>query len=91
MQDNLIPLNRDEATEALKVPPHSIEAEQSVLGGLMLDNGAWDKVGDLVSDGDFYRRDHRLIFSAIKYLAEEGSPFDVVTLAEWLDKKRRAG
>jgi replicative DNA helicase len=86
MPDNLLPFTRDAATEALKVPPHSNEAEQSVLGGLMLDNGAWDKAGDLVVEEDFYRRDHRLIFRAVKHLAELGSPFDVVTLAEWLDK-----
>lgn len=76
-----------DATAALKVPPHSIEAEQAVLGGLMLDNGAWDKVADLVGEDDFYRRDHRLIFQAIRVLAEKGDPCDVVTLAEWLDKK----
>lgn len=87
MPDNLISFNRDEATEALKIPPHSLEAEQSVLGGLMLDNGTWDKVSDLVSEVDFYRRDHRLIFSAIKRLSELASPYDVVTLAEWLDKQ----
>ena len=87
MPDNLIPFNRDEATEALKVPPHSIEAEQSVLGGLMLDNGAWDDVSDRVGEADFYRRDHRLIFRAIRHLADHGSPFDAVTLAEWLDKQ----
>jgi replicative DNA helicase len=86
MQDSPIPINRDADTAALRVPPHSIEAEQSVLGGLMLDNSSWDKVGDEVSEGDFYRRDHRFIFRALKTLAEEGSPFDVVTLAEWLDK-----
>ena len=55
----------DAATEALKIAPQSIEAEQSVLGGLMLDNQAWDKVADLVVEEDFYRRDHRLIFRAI--------------------------
>ena len=71
----------------LKVPPHSIEAEQSVLGGLMLDNNAWERVLDLVSDGDFYRHDHRLIFRAISRLAERNQPFDVVTLAEQLDKE----
>jgi replicative DNA helicase len=87
MQDSPIPFNRDADTEALKVPPHSIEAEQSVLGGLMLDNSSWDKVADEVAEGDFYRRDHRLIFRAIKNLAEESAPFDVVTLAEWLDKQ----
>lgn len=87
MQDSPIPFNRDAETAALKVPPQSIEAEQSVLGGLMLDNTSWDKVADEIVEGDFYRRDHRLIFSAIKSLAEESSPFDVVTLAEWLDKQ----
>ncbi len=79
-------LARDPAEEALKVVPHSVEAEQAVLGGLLLDNGAWDKVGDLVSEDDFYRRDHRHIFRAIRRLAEEGNPFDAVTLAGTLDK-----
>ncbi len=87
MQDSPIPFNRDAETAALKVPPQSVEAEQSVLGGLMLDNSSWDKVADEISEGDFYRRDHRLIFRSIKSLAEESSPFDVVTLAEWLDKQ----
>jgi replicative DNA helicase len=76
-----------DATAAFKVPPHSIEAEQAVLGGLMLDNSAWDKVADMVAEDDFYRRDHRLIFHAIRLLAEKSDPCDVVTLAEWLDKK----
>jgi replicative DNA helicase len=70
--------------EALKVPPHSIEAEQAVLGGLMLDNGSWDHVADKVSEEDFYRREHRLIFRAISDLAERNDPFDVITLSEWL-------
>ena len=74
--------------ESLKVPPHSVPAEQSVLGGLMLDNDAWDQVADRVSDEDFYRRDHRLIFRAIRDLAENGKPLDVVTLAEKLEKTR---
>jgi replicative DNA helicase len=74
----------DAATEALRLPPHSIDAEQSVLGGLMLDNNAWDTAADRVSEADFYRRDHRLIFRAIHALAEKGSPFDAVTLSEWL-------
>jgi replicative DNA helicase len=71
-------------TDALKVPPHSIEAEQAVLGGLMLDNAAWDQVADRISEADFYRRDHRLIFRAIETLAESGQPMDAVTLSEWL-------
>lgn len=79
----------DEATEAFKIPPHSIEAEQSLLGGLMLDNASWDQVADMVSDDDFYRRDHRLIFQAVRDLAEESSPFDVVTLSEWLQKRNQ--
>jgi replicative DNA helicase len=69
------------------VPPHSIQAEQAVLGGLMLENGAWDQVADRVGQRDFYRREHQLIFQAIGALAERGKPFDVVTLAEELDHK----
>lgn len=72
------------ATEALRVPPHSLEAEQAVLGGLMLDNRAWEQVADLLSEEDFYRRDHRLLFRAIKQLAEDSQPIDVVTLSESL-------
>ncbi len=75
---------RDAATDALKVPPHSIEAEQSVLGGLMLDNEAWHQVSERLTEGDFYRRDHNEIFRAIEALANQGKPYDVVTLAEWL-------
>jgi len=77
----------DDATAALKIPPHSIEAEQAVLGGLMLDNNAWDRVADSISVQDFYRGDHRRIFEAIHSLADHGGPFDVVTLAEWLDER----
>jgi replicative DNA helicase len=65
--------------------PHSIDAEQSVLGGLMLDNAAWDEIGDKVCAEDFYRPEHRLIFSAIAALSEESTPFDVITLSEWLE------
>jgi replicative DNA helicase len=75
---------RDAATDALKIPPHSIEAEQSVLGGLMLDNEAWHQVSERVTEGDFYRRDHNEIFRAVEALANQGKPYDVVTLAEWL-------
>lgn len=70
----------------MKVPPYSVQAEQSVLGGLMLDNQTWDNVADRLGTEDFYRRDHQLIFSAIKALAERQSPFDVVTLSEVLEK-----
>ena len=75
------------AEQRLKVPPHSIEAEQSLLGGLMLDHQSWDKVADIVSERDFYRKDHRLIFSAIAALAEAASPCDVVTVSEHLGNR----
>ncbi len=75
----------DQAVESLKVPPHSIQAEQSVLGGLLLDNQTWDSVADKVVENDFYRRDHRLIFRSIAQLAEKQDPFDVVTLSEILE------
>ena len=78
----------------LKLPPHSLEAEQSVLGGLMIANDAWDKVADMVSDGDFYRPEHRLIFRRMAQLVEAGQPIDVVTLADALnhaDELDRAG
>lgn len=81
------PQQYDLETSALKVPPHSVEAEQSVLGGLMLDNNAWERILDQVSDGDFYRHDHRLIFRAVARLAERNSPFDVVTLSEQLEQE----
>ncbi|MFZ1387605.1 MAG: replicative DNA helicase [Thiolinea sp.] len=74
--------------ESLKIPPHSIEAEQSVLGGLMLDNEAWMVIGDKISETDFYRQDHRLIFRAIAYLASQQKPLDVITLSEWLKENR---
>ncbi|QFY43333.1 replicative DNA helicase [Candidatus Methylospira mobilis] len=76
----------DAQLDGLKVPPYSVHAEQSVLGGLMLDNQTWDTVADRVGEQDFYRRDHQLIFRAISTLAERQSPFDVVTLAEVLEK-----
>ncbi|MDH5359485.1 MAG: replicative DNA helicase [Gammaproteobacteria bacterium] len=82
-----VPEQYDAATEALKVPPHSIEAEQSVLGGLMLDNATWDQIADLLTEDDFYRRDHRLIYRAISELGEIGTPFDVITLSEWLGNR----
>jgi len=81
------PNTADVATESLKIAPQSIEAEQSVIGGLMLDKNAWDKIGDLVSEEDFYRRDHQLIFRAIASMSSKGEPCDVVTLSEWLNKQ----
>jgi replicative DNA helicase len=70
--------------DAVKVPPHSIEAEQSVLGGLMLDNRAWDQIADRVKESDFYRHDHRLIYRAMSKLSGQNSPLDVLTVAESL-------
>ncbi|MBK7518802.1 MAG: replicative DNA helicase [Gammaproteobacteria bacterium] len=72
---------------SLKVPPHSIEAEQSLLGGLMLSNEAWDRVMELVTEADFYRHEHRLIFAALAALAAASHPFDVITLSEYLNGK----
>ena len=76
----------DGAMDSLRVPPHNIHAEQSLLGGLMLDNSTWDRIADMVVEGDLYRREHRLIFRAIAKLAEGDQPFDVVTLAETLER-----
>jgi replicative DNA helicase len=77
--------SHDAETAALKIPPHSIEAEQAVLGGAFLDKEAWDKVVERVREEDFYRKDHRTIFRAISELSEEGEPYDIVTVAEWLE------
>ncbi len=71
----------------LRLPPHSIEAEQAVLGGLILNNAAWDTVSEQVVTDNFYRRDHRLIFVQIARLAEAGGPVDVVTLGESLNQE----
>lgn len=77
----------DAQTQALKVPPHSLEAEQAVLGGLMLDNQAWDRVAEQLVVEDFYRREHQLIFKAMAALSHERQPFDLITLSEWLEQK----
>lgn len=82
------PASYDEA--GLRVPPHSILAEQAVLGGLMLSTEAYDRVAGLLTAGDFYRRDHRLIYQAIEALAEAGSPYDAVTLGEWFEARGEA-
>jgi len=77
--------SNDAETTALKIPPHSIEAEQAVLGGAFLDEKAWDKVTGRVREEDFYRKDHRVIFRAISSLNNEGQAYDIVTVAEWLE------
>ncbi|MDO8374773.1 MAG: DnaB-like helicase N-terminal domain-containing protein, partial [Polaromonas sp.] len=65
---------------ALRIPPHSVEGESSVLGGLLLDNGAWDRVGDLLVDEDFYRYEHKLIYAAVGALINATKPADVITV-----------
>lgn len=81
----------DNEAEALRLPPHSLEAEQSVLGGLMLDGSAWDKIADRVRAEDFYRKDHQLIFGAIAELSAKSRPCDAVTLSEHLEKNAELG
>ena len=75
--------------DRLTLPPSSVQAEQALLGGLMLDNSAWDKVADLVTEADFYRPDHRLIFASIRALSERRQPFDAVTISEYPGEPRR--
>jgi len=83
-------LSRDDEVSRLRVPPHSVEAEQSVLGGLLLDNLAWDRAGDLLTDGDFYRHEHRLIYAAIGALVAQSKPADVITVFEQLQSLGKA-
>ncbi|MBV8501140.1 MAG: replicative DNA helicase [Paucibacter sp.] len=78
------PTPPDSDVARLRVPPHSVEAEQSVLGGLLIDNSAWDKAADLLTDSDFYRYEHKLIFAAVGKLVNAGKPADVVTVFEEL-------
>ncbi|MDK4680743.1 replicative DNA helicase [Kingella negevensis] len=83
--DNFNPSQSDDSeVRSLNLPPHSIEAEQSLLGGLMLENAAWDKVADLVVETDFYRHEHRLVFRAISNLINESRPADVITVQDEL-------
>ena len=77
------------AAESLRLPPHSLEAEQSLLGGLMLEPSAWDQIADVVGAHDFYRADHRLIFVAIGELTERDQPADAVTVKEHLERQGR--
>ncbi|RQP22087.1 replicative DNA helicase [Piscinibacter terrae] len=80
----------DDEVARLRIPPHSIEAEQSVLGGLLLDNSAWDKAGDLLNDSDFYRFEHRHIYAAIGGLINGNKPADVITVFEQLQSLGKA-
>src|SRR5690606_7783029 len=83
--DSRFETRADQRLDQLRIPPQSIEAEQAVLGGLMLAPESYDIVGDSISEHDFYRRDHQLIFRAIRELAEKSKPFDAVTLGEWFE------
>lgn len=76
----------DDELAQVKVPPHSLEAEQSVLGGLMLDNNAWDVVSEIVLDQHFYTGGHRMMYRTMQKLIDQGRPIDVVTLSEELDR-----
>ena len=77
---------------SFKIPPHSVEAEQAVLGGLMLDNQSWDRISELVREEDFYRSNHRRLFCVLAKMAAESQPMDVITVSEllksynWLDE-----
>ncbi|OCH44649.1 replicative DNA helicase [Vibrio cyclitrophicus] len=79
----------NDQVDAIKVPPHSLEAEQSVIGGLLLDNERWDTVAEKVVAKDFYSRPHRLIFEAVKDILEESSPLDLITLSEHLELREQ--
>ena len=84
------PPSPDREVAQLRIPPHSIEAESSVLGGLLLDNGAWDRVGDLLKDDNFYRYEHKLIYGAIGALINASKPADVITVFEHLQSQGKA-
>ena len=84
------PFDRDpEISGSLRTPPHSVEAEQAVIGGVLLDNRAWERIADRVAEQDFYRRDHRLVFGAIRTLLDANQPADAVTVAERLQAQRQ--
>lgn len=83
--DRLASLYADPRVDVLRVPPQSIEAEQAVLGGLMLSERAWPVVSDMLEEPDFYRREHQLMWRAIKELNEKRQPFDALTVADWFE------
>ena len=85
-----IKLSSDPQLDYLRVPPHSVEAEQSVLGGLLLDNAAFDRVTDVLNEDDFYRYDHKLIWQHIARLIALARPADVVTVNESLASAGKA-
>ena len=87
MAEVLAASNLSSRAQSLRQPPHSIDAEQSLLGGMMLDTRAWDQVADRVSEKDFYRADHKRLYAAIGELAERNQPPDAVTVAEHLQRQ----
>ncbi len=89
-QGSLPSASEDQEVAKLRTPPHSIEAESSVLGGLLLDNNAWDRVGDLLKEGDFYRYEHQAIYAAIGALINASKPADVITVFEQLKNQGKA-
>ncbi|MDR0260816.1 MAG: replicative DNA helicase, partial [Comamonas sp.] len=80
----------DKQVAQLRIPPHSIESESSVLGGLLLDNNAWDRVGDVLAEDNFYRHEHKLIFAAMASMINAGKPADVITVYEHLQSIGKA-
>ncbi|CAM3110252.1 replicative DNA helicase [Vibrio rarus] len=89
MVDQRTKKNQDSQVDAIKAPPHSLEAEQSVIGGLLLDNERWDTVAEKVMATDFFSRPHRLIFEAVKTLLEDSQPLDLITLSEFLERREQ--
>ncbi|GEA62642.1 replicative DNA helicase [Vibrio comitans] len=89
MVDQRTNTKQDSQVDAIKAPPHSLEAEQSVIGGLLLDNERWDTVAEKVMASDFYSRPHRLIFEAVKTLLEDSQPLDLITLSEFLERREQ--
>lgn len=85
IESAVMPAYPEDGAESLKIPPHSIHGEQSVLGGLFIDNATWDQIADVLVKDDFYRKEHRLIFHAISSLAQKSEPFDLVTVAKHLE------
>jgi replicative DNA helicase len=90
LSGSILNSSQDAQVAQLRVPPHSIEAESSVLGGLLLDNQAWDRVNDLLVENDFYRHEHKLIFSAVGTLVNGSKPADVITVFEHLQNQGKS-
>jgi len=88
-EENYLSSN-DKQVAQLRIPPHSQEAESSVLGGLLLDNNSWDKVADLLVEADFYRYEHRLVFASISSLVNVSRPADVITVFEQMQSQGKA-